>query len=93
MSCRAKNSSSTCSAFFFPKNDYYFFPDTTGIDALKRNNTELATALVGAWWFSANDKRRMMGESPIDDPAMDKIYIPAGVIPIEAMGGNVEDEL
>jgi HK97 family phage portal protein len=81
--------------FFFPGNDFYFKPDTSLVDALKKNLTELTTALAAAWWLTPNQRLVMMGIEESTDAAMSKVYVPSNLIPIEmaALGSGSEGVL
>jgi phage portal protein BeeE len=51
---------------------------------LKADLSEQATALNTAWWLTPNQKLSEMGLETSDLKEMDNVYIPSGVIPIDA---------
>lgn len=56
--------------------------DTSGVECLQADNQAMATWLSLAWWLTPNQKLDIQGYEQSTDPEMDKIYIPAGNIPL-----------
>ncbi len=68
--------------YFYPEGDMKLMPILDGIDALRMDFTEL----LQSWWLTPNQKLEQQGFPRSDNPAMDKIYIPSGFIPIDQLG-------
>lgn len=60
--------------------------DATVFSELQEDMEKLATWLNTAWWFTPNKKLAYMNESPEDNPAMDRVYIPSTYVPIDEVG-------
>lgn len=60
--------------------------DPTVYAELQEDMAKLATWLDTAWWFTPNKKLTYMNESPEKDPAMDRVYIPSTLVPIDEVG-------
>lgn len=58
--------------------------NTSDFQELKADLNEQATALNTAWWLTPNQKLEEMGKETSDLKEMDNVYIPAGVMPIDA---------
>jgi HK97 family phage portal protein len=56
--------------------------DFESIDAIKRDQAAAYTRLQNSWWLSPNERRHELGYEALEDPSMDQIYIPSGMIPI-----------
>lgn len=63
--------------------------DPTVYAELQEDFKELATWLKMTDWFTPNEKRAYMNEPPIDNPAMDRVYIPTNYAPIDEIGMEV----
>lgn len=62
----------------------YIKADTSEIPSLQEDEAKLVTALAAAWWLAPNEKRtRMEYDQITDEPLMDKIIIPTGLMVIE----------
>ena len=68
--------------YFFPDGNYKFIIDKTEIDVLRPDAAELNTS----WWMTPNQKRAAAGLEKMDDPAMDKVYIPSTMVDIDMLG-------
>ncbi|GAH04891.1 unnamed protein product, partial [marine sediment metagenome] len=75
--------------YFFPDGNTRFVIDKSEIDILRPEATELDTA----WWMTPNQKRKAMGLSKSDDPAMDETYIPSNYVDINLMSGGDNNNL
>jgi HK97 family phage portal protein len=84
----AKRFIESFNSYFFPRGDYRFKINTSSIAVLQPTTEELS----GAWWMSPNQRRTAQGLSAIDDPLMDKIYIPSGFQPIDQVGFQGSEE-
>ena len=60
--------------------------DPTVWAELQEDMQKLATWLNTAWWFAPNKKLLYMNETPETDPAMDRVYIPSNLVPIDEVG-------
>lgn len=60
--------------------------DPTVYIELQSDMKALAEWLEIAWWFSPNKKLIYMNETPEDNPAMDRVYIPSNYVPIDEVG-------
>ncbi len=56
--------------------------DLSKIPALGLNRSAKATAINGASYMTLNEKREELGLEPVDDPAADMLYAPAGMLPL-----------
>jgi HK97 family phage portal protein len=62
----------------------YIKADTSEIKALQEDQSKLVAALSSAWWITGNEKRTaQMYDQVTDEPLMDKIIIPSGMMVIE----------
>lgn len=60
--------------------------DPTVYQELQEDMAKLADWLNTAWWFTPNKKLVYMNEAPVNDPVMDRVYIPSTFVPIEEVG-------
>ncbi len=60
--------------------------DYSGISVLQTNKAEMVAWMVLARSFTRNEIREAAGYDHSDDPAMDKVYDSAGMVPIEELG-------
>lgn len=58
-------------------------PDMSQYAELETNKKEQAEYLNTAWWLTPNEKRTTMGETTLNDPNMDKIYVSSSLQPLE----------
>lgn len=63
--------------------------DASGIEALAEDTDKLWARLAGAWYLTPNQRLQAMGFEASTDPLMDKVYVPAGFLPIEAVAGDI----
>lgn len=70
---------------------YYFEGDLSKIAALGVRRAEQAAAVANANYMTLNEKREVMGLEPVDDPAADMLYSPAGQLPIGFDGAAPSD--
>ena len=66
--------------------------DFSELPELQQDLGKMATALSTTWWFTPNEKRKMMNEEPIADEQMDEVWVPTGVTPISQMNDAAEME-
>jgi phage portal protein BeeE len=59
--------------------------DRSKIEALKEDADELWTRLNSSWEISPNERRTAKGFDALPDPAMDAIYIPANLVPLDML--------
>ena len=52
---------------------------------------KLVDAAQKMWWITPNEKRMMTKYDRSEDPLMEKIYVPSGVVPIEEVGISPDD--
>lgn len=55
--------------------------DTSWVNELQRDRSQMAAWLSQAWWLTGNEKRKEMGFDVIDDPDMDVPLFPMNSIP------------
>jgi HK97 family phage portal protein len=66
-------------SFGLDPKQYTHDVDVSLLPELQNDMGALATALQGCWWFSGNERRKMMNEEESDDPLMDKYFVPTGL--------------
>lgn len=64
-------------------DDLVVRPDFSKIEVLQENKQEKATWLYAAWGLTPNQRNEALGFPISTDPNMDKVYIPANLIPLE----------
>lgn len=64
--------------------------DYSEIPELQEDLKHMVESLVNAWWFTPNQRLKMMNEEENKDPNMDKVYIPSSLVPLE--DANMEAE-
>jgi HK97 family phage portal protein len=60
--------------------------DTSVITELNIDLQAMTTALTPAWWLTGNERRQLMNMDASNDPMMDTILYPSGLIPGGEMG-------
>jgi phage portal protein BeeE len=65
--------------------------DTDVITELHTDMQALTTALVPAWWMTGNERREAMGMEESDDPMMNTILYPNGLVPGVDLGMDQND--
>ena len=63
--------------------------DASGIEALAEDTERLWARLAGAWYLTPNQRLQQMGFEPSTDPLMDRVYIPANLIPLDMAAGEI----
>lgn len=71
------------------ENIYVDF-DLSMIPELQEDWSSLITSLAQAWWLTPNQRLELSGWSTSEDPLMDKVWIPAGLVPIDM--AEISDE-
>lgn len=66
--------------------------DYGDIPELQQDLKYLVDSLVSAWWFTPNQRLKMMNEEENKDPNMNKIYIPSSLVPLEDANMEAETE-
>jgi len=68
--------------------------DLTGIAELQESLDLLVNQLATAWWLTPNQKLEAMGWELSDNEMMDKIWVPASLIPMDMAAGeeDISDE-
>jgi len=77
------------------------FDDSVGIveysiahfPEMQQDLGEMVKSLEMAWWFSPNQKLKMMNAKESTDPLMDKIYIPSTLVPLDQTTLDLNDTL
>lgn len=70
--------------------------DYTIFHELQEDLEKLSNTAQKMYWITPNEKRAMTGYDKSDDPAMDKIYFPSNLIPIDDLSsdlGFVDEEM
>lgn len=67
----------------YKKGDVVISFDLSQYAELEANKKDQAEYLNTAWWIAPNEKRVIMGETTLDDPNMDKIYVSSSLQPLE----------
>lgn len=75
--------------FFYPDGSRHFQIRMNEISALRMSAEELDKK----WWITPNNRRTLDGFEPMDNPLMDKIYLPSALIDIDFMGGSDNSKL
>lgn len=60
--------------------------DLSQYSELEVNKAEQANYLAASDWLTPNERRVIAGETTIDDPLMDKIYMKQGYVPLDEVG-------
>lgn len=60
--------------------------EAENIPELQPDMEKLSQRMEREWWWTPNQKLVMMGGGKSDDPAMDRVYIPANLMPIDESG-------
>lgn len=61
----------------------FFNYDISDIPELQADNTLMSQSLSTAWWLTPNQRLQAMGLPVSENPLMDQIYMPMGVLPID----------
>lgn len=75
-------------ALYFDKTIVVDF-DLTGIPELQESLETLVGQLATAWWLTPNQKLEAMGWEMSDNPLMDKIWVPASLMPLDVAEENL----
>jgi HK97 family phage portal protein len=68
----------------FRDGELCYKTNTSDFQELKADLSEQTTALNTAWWLTPNQKLQEMGKETSELDEMDKIYLPQGLLPIDA---------
>lgn len=75
------------------KTTNFIATDFSELPEMAALSSKLVDSADKAWWKTGNEKRKMTNDEPLDDPNMDKIYIPSGYIELsqanQPLGDNV----
>jgi HK97 family phage portal protein len=63
----------------YGKNLYIDF-DFMSVPEIQEDMEKVTKQLNIAWWTTPNEKRKIMKFPPLDDPDMDKVYVPANLL-------------
>lgn len=69
----------------FPNTDNIVLEmDLQGVDALNEEKDKVVNRVANMHWLTQNEKRIATGYESRDEEAMDRIYIPSNLVPIDA---------
>ncbi len=68
---------------------YFVDMDLSGIADLQPDKSVQATWLSTSWWIPPNEKRKIQDIDEIEDPNMNKIYIPSNLVALDDMNIDV----
>lgn len=63
--------------------EYYFDFDISSYQEMQEDQKMLTDWLKEAWWVNPNEKREAQSFDLLDDPLMDKVYVPSNLVPLE----------
>lgn len=66
----------------------YFDYNLSDIPELQIDIATMSAALMQNWGLTPNQRNEIMGLPRTDDPLMDQIYMPMGMIPLSEVGGE-----
>jgi len=69
--------------------EYYVDFDITILPEMQEDMAKVVEQADKMWWISPNEKREMSKYDAIADPAMDKVYIPSNLVPIDDFGESL----
>ena len=67
----------------YDTGEYYVDFDITILPEMQEDMEKVVAQAEKMWWISPNEKREMSRYDAIADPAMDKVYIPSNLVPID----------
>lgn len=78
------------------KQKIWIEPDFSAIPEIRQDLEKLSNAIMKMWILTPNQMREAMGWEVEKNPAMDKIYIPSNLIPLDqvnAMGLDIDGDV
>lgn len=69
----------------YMEHDIYSYPE------MQEDMKALTEWLDKSWWIKPNDKLEMQRFGKSEDPAMDKVYIPSNLMPLDSVNISNED--
>jgi HK97 family phage portal protein len=73
----------------YDTGEYYVDFDITILPEMQEDMAKVVEQADKMWWISPNEKREMSKYDAIADPAMDKVYIPSNLVPIDDFGESL----
>jgi HK97 family phage portal protein len=70
----------------FKEDDQVLKADYSGIDVLQDDKAALVAWMILSKSFTKNEIRKAVGAEELPDPAMDKVYESAGLMPLDELG-------
>ena len=76
------------SKYFWPTGNKWFAVDIQNIEAIQEALKDKVKGMENAWYLTPNEKRKEVGFSELQDPNMNKIYMPQTMTPLDQV--NIE---
>ena len=62
--------------------ELFYDYDLSNIPELQEDNSVMSQSLSTAWWLTPNQRLAIMGQEQVDNPVMNQIFVPMGLIPM-----------